>query len=74
VPRKMHRAKVLKWSMLVWVSELESETNSASGGGGWESAGNVPAAPALVGRRWRRHSGAAPCCGIDALATISRTK
>jgi hypothetical protein len=45
----MHRAKVLKWSMLVWVSELESETNSASGGGGWESAGNVPAAPGIGG-------------------------
>jgi hypothetical protein len=31
------------------VSELESESNSASGGGSWESAGDVLAAPGIGG-------------------------
>jgi hypothetical protein len=30
-------------------SKLESESNSASGGGGWESAGDVQAAPGISG-------------------------
>jgi hypothetical protein len=54
-------------------SELESESNSASGGG-WEFAGDVLAAPGIGGRRWRRRSGAAPCRGIDALVTLSKSR
>jgi hypothetical protein len=39
--------------MLVWVSELESEleskSNSASGGGGWESTSDVQEASGIGG-------------------------
>jgi hypothetical protein len=42
-----------------------------------ENAGNPPAMyqwlQALVGRRWQHRSEAAPCHGIDALATLSRS-
>jgi hypothetical protein len=40
VRQKMRRAKV---------SELESGSNSANGGGGWESAGDVLATPSISG-------------------------
>jgi hypothetical protein len=44
VHKKMHKAKVLELE-----SESESESNYASGGGGWESVGDVPAASGIGG-------------------------
>jgi hypothetical protein len=44
VRRKTHRAKVSELE-----SEFKSESNSASGGGGWESVGEVPMALSIGG-------------------------